>query len=371
MDTPVLNKDCVFLILNELDDESVLNFSRINKHYHYICSKDEFWRNRYHAKLMKYFDKTENISWKYLYIDTVGYSKRYKPLEVLTYSITNDRRDIVSYTLHRAKNSEEFQEGVDHGYYIAVNIRRNELAKKFIDLGAEVDFYHAAKTYNRDIMIYLIKQGVEDWNSGLFGAIRGKHDKLITYFLRKGANDWVLASYHAAYVGDKKLFKTFLDKTDMLTFDQAVDKGLEGAVYGNHLELIEWLSSLANQDELDNALATASENGNLKVVKFLMEKGAKDIESGLERACDGGQAEMADFFIQQGARNFNLALEDAIMEGSLSCVKLLIEHDEAFCNIDLEGRVELAREWTHKELIGPDIVEYLEEIIKKYPLGFI
>ena len=39
-----------------------------------------------------------------------------------------------------------------------------------------------------DIVLFLIEQGADDWNSGLYGACQGAHKDLVLFMIEKGAN---------------------------------------------------------------------------------------------------------------------------------------------------------------------------------------
>lgn len=80
----------------------------------------------------------------------------------------------------------------------------------------------------------------------------------------------------------------------------------------------------------DNGLAQAAENGNIKTVDFLLEKGAKGIQHALTKAIEKDNVEMFNHLISKGADfNYNHCepLRWAAMENSRQVVhSILIDH---------------------------------------------
>ena len=70
-------KDVDRLILNELDDRSLLTICQTNKYFKNLCKDDEFWRRRYYSKFGQHLENAVNLSieeyqtWKHKYLETI------------------------------------------------------------------------------------------------------------------------------------------------------------------------------------------------------------------------------------------------------------------------------------------------------------
>ncbi len=70
-------KDVDKLILNELDDRSLIKMCMTNRYFKNLCKDDEFWRRRYYSKFGRHIENTVNLgkdeyqSWRSKYLETV------------------------------------------------------------------------------------------------------------------------------------------------------------------------------------------------------------------------------------------------------------------------------------------------------------
>ena len=75
-----------------------------------------------------------------------------------------------------------------------------------------IGFRVAVELGHTNIMNFLIKQGVNDWNAGLQGACQGGHMELIELFINKGANSWNWGLFGAACNGHMNAVQLMIDK---------------------------------------------------------------------------------------------------------------------------------------------------------------
>jgi len=141
-----LNKNTDLIILSNLDDKSLFNFSISNPKDEYLkklCGDEFFWMNRLKNKFLQEQEEFNNINinknktrtWKQTYLALVFYSNKYLPNKAV-----------------------------------------EELAKGGMK--------------NIDLINFFIEKGANNWDFGMYGAaIRGNRD-LIQFFIDKGANNW-------------------------------------------------------------------------------------------------------------------------------------------------------------------------------------
>jgi hypothetical protein len=73
------SRDTDFLIMEEMDDESLLNFCKVNLHTFTICNNDLFWEKRSKRNFEELSKlKPENESWKRFYLNILYYIYKLK-----------------------------------------------------------------------------------------------------------------------------------------------------------------------------------------------------------------------------------------------------------------------------------------------------
>ena len=76
----------------------------------------------------------------------------------------------------------------------------------------------------------------------------------------------------------------------------------------------------------DRGLSEACSNGHIKVVKYLISKGADGRHEGFSRACSNGHINIVKLLIENGTNDFlNRGFDNACCSGNINIVKLLIE----------------------------------------------
>ncbi len=116
------------------------------------------------------------------------------------------------------------------------------------------------------------------------------------------------------------------------------------AGYGNFL-LCDHLSQGATLKDLDRALTCASTGGRFDVCKFLIDRGANDLDEALVCA---GHLDVCTLLIERGAEDFDAALLKGAWEGHVDVCNLLIERgatelDEALLGAAHEGRLDVCK----------------------------
>jgi len=184
----ILRKDELFIILENLNDRSLLNFCVTSKYAKEICQNETFWRNRTASRFgedsLKF--KEADRSWKDYYLNIVRFLSlgEDKPEDAINYAIREDKPDAVKYFLGKGTNLDD----LDTLLFIA-------------SIGG-----------NMRIIQILIDEGANDWNLGMYGAALGGHLDLVKYFISKGANLWQIGMNYAKRGGHSDIVKYFSKK---------------------------------------------------------------------------------------------------------------------------------------------------------------
>ena len=97
----------------------------------------------------------------------------------------------------------------------------------------------------------------------------------------------------------------------------------------------------------------AAKGGHLDLVKFFIEKGAKNWNLGMEGAAIGGHMEFVKFFIEKGARDWNSGMYGAAIGGHVELVEFFAS--PAICALAAHGASRKVpeigtREWNGRQL---------------------
>lgn len=164
---------------------------------------------------------------------------------------------------------------------------------------------------NPDIVGLIIQKGKADnfqfaWNWGLEGACRGGHLGIIQLMLDKGAWSWDAGLAGACRGANYELAKMILKKN--IT---QVNACLSSACRGGDLRLVQlMLDDGANIKEI-SCIEKASWGGHLEVVKFIENKPCFLIPHehrkiclgrGLQKACIRGNLDVVQFLLEKGAK---------------------------------------------------------------------
>ena len=124
-----LNKDIISLIVIQLEDRDLFEFSKISKRGNRICDHEHSWMNRiirYYSEAFKL--KNKKRKWKDYYLQISSYLNKY-------------------------------------------------------DVDAAMK--NAAKGGHKDLVDFFIEKGADGWNWGMEGAAKGGHKELVEFFKNK------------------------------------------------------------------------------------------------------------------------------------------------------------------------------------------
>lgn len=203
--------------------------------------------------------------------------------------------------------------------------------------------FFAAKHGNRKMIDLTITPST--LNTGLWGACEGGNLQLVEEFLNLGANDIDQALEYAAVSGNEEIIDLLL-KLGV----RKVDRAIISAIRNDHDEvtkkLIDWGGNLV--PELNSLLVTASFYDNLPIIKYLVDKGACNIDEALSHSTDkkiiqyflGKWVNNIDRVLRKAAKsnarlfeelfsyaqpnNYNSYLVEAARHGHLNTVRLLL-----------------------------------------------
>ncbi|ORX49035.1 ankyrin [Piromyces finnis] len=230
--------------------------------------------------------------------------------------------------------------------------------KRYIETGISYEFFsnHSflsdllCTLYNKnkiDVFQYLIEKGTQfnqfDYlnqfdskgNLLIYYIITNNDIKMTDYIIRKGAminvrgqlNGWYHVIYYALH--NEPLFK-FLVKhgADLFISDVEYNKILNSGKFLQNFNV-----SFYNVDEEASTFYSACKNGNLKIVKHLLQTNIPNIHKGLCYACGNGNMEVIKLLIDYNADvNYkNEPLAQACYLGDEKVVNLLLEQGAEPC----------------------------------------
>ena len=88
------NKDADFLILNQLDDASLLSFCMTSKYGRNLCQDETFWRNRFFKTFGRH-KKSPDKTWKNFYLKLVYLNDKYTPEKAFYEAAVSRDKDII------------------------------------------------------------------------------------------------------------------------------------------------------------------------------------------------------------------------------------------------------------------------------------
>jgi Ankyrin repeats (3 copies) len=110
-----------------------------------------------------------------------------------------------------------------------------------------------------------------------------------------------------------------------------------------------------NKYIFDEAMFYAAYEGNIEIVKLMIEKGATDFDWAILEAAEGGHMEIVKLMIENGATDFNTAMINAAEGGYMEIVKLMIE----------KGATDFDTAMNYAAIGGQmKIVEYLKQFVE-------
>lgn len=220
-------RDADLLILEKLDDESLIRTCSVNQYLRHICDNETFWKNRLEKNYSDAIPFRNGMNYKNLYLFIVKYLS---------------------------------------------------MSKGNIDYA----MLNAAYEGNKNLVEYFISKGAKDFDEGLKAAAEGGHINLVDYFLNKGAITKHVGLDIAARNGDKNLIEFLLSK--------GAGRGSGGfshafyaAIQGNHLDLVKFFaekeknfSRFGDAYILGRGLRLAKKLGYKDIVDYLLSLGANE-----------------------------------------------------------------------------------------------
>ena len=169
--------------------------------------------------------------------------------ECMMYAAYGEHKDLIELFIEKgAKRLDWGIKGAVTGGHIDLFIflvHKRSQEKHLIDsLACDINFWNmlmnnAAEIGNKELVLFFIDRGCNDFNSGMKWAAKGGHKDLVELFIEKGANYWNL--------------------------------GLVGAAQGGHKELIDFFIE-KGADDFYGALYAAKEGDDIEIINFFNEK---------------------------------------------------------------------------------------------------
>ena len=181
-----------------------------------------------------------------------------------------------------------------------------------------------------------------------------KEDFDIPYIPHRDYNPFLFYMGNKTDEGIYNYAMTYAARTDLDLVKFLITKGGKYSIYNRDdsvregkIAIVDFF--LSKNSDLNWFL---SQSGSAEMAKFLIQKGADDLNRALQHAVYNGRRDVVNFLIQEGANDWNRALIDAAYEGYLDLVKLLVE--KGANNISEGLNYAQAKE-------RMDVVQYLEE----------
>jgi len=145
----------------------------------------------------------------------------------------------------------------------------------------------------------------------------------IIYYDNKLKDDDELKSFGGKFDHGSSLIEVSrkgIKNKDLIDFyiNKGVEKyylnaAMQEAVKINDLKLVKYLIS-KGADEWNGGMTTGAEVGNLRMIRFFVKNnpGTKNWNLGLKYSAEAGQLKAAEYFIEKGANNLTEALDEAL-----------------------------------------------------------
>lgn len=217
----------------------------------------------------------------------------------LYYAGLGDKKDII-YMLLEMKSTQkkdqstiEFESkllytvcGVCHGGHLKLLkklIKDKVVTKEELDNKKYNIFKFACRSGNNDIIDFLVKYDLYDWESGFIGACQGGKLEIVKWIYRKSDD---VCSY--------------------------IDNVFTHGVRSGNLQLILWAKEIVEHEDYkyasgvpwDTVFNLASEEGHIEIVTWVIDNHRKyiDLYEGFRRACSNNKKKMADLLIEKSKK---------------------------------------------------------------------
>ena len=155
------------------------------------------------------------------------------------------------------------------------------------------------------------------------GAAYGGHLDLIEWLDDNGNNAEEMAgfSFDTGRGGHQSIIDYCLK-----TVDVCAGSLTEGAAQGGHLDVLKQLENIKMLKISPSTAIDAAIGGHIEVMKYLLEKGAKLNAESIQKALDVGQLEMLKWILGNGLSWENTSITTAAGQGYLKTVKWALEN---------------------------------------------
>ena len=188
-------RDPDLLILEQLDDRSLLSLCSVDKYTNTLCKNEDFWNKRF-IKTYGNYIKPTLTKWRELYLKVVYYLDGSTDWNIgMEFAAKKGDKDLVDFFISKGANYW------NKGMLCAVQGGHKDLVEFFISKGSDDwnwnwGMYGAAKRGHQDLVDFFISKGADNWNSGMYGAAKRGHQDLVDFFISKGADNWNWGMVH-------------------------------------------------------------------------------------------------------------------------------------------------------------------------------
>ncbi len=213
-----------------------------------------------------------------------------------------------------------------------------DIVKKFLELELvdeeDVSFFESVRENHIEIMELFLKKGLfHDYNKddALYISAQQGYLDMVNILLNYGAEDKnhkVLSI--AASNGNMNLLKKLINNGMYIT-----PRVLVNACINGHIDIVLYLLEKTEIDihaKNDEPFREAAKNGHINIVKLLLEHGANqsaDNDWALRWACDGGKIDVVELLLKAGSQvhyDNDWAIRCSAGKGYIKIVELLIEY---------------------------------------------
>ena len=272
----------LYEILMIFDDESLLNFckSAVNQEYEKsLCRDEKFWESRFYKKYPLLIKFKENQTYKKFYLEMVYYISKLEEEFGIPYISSKEFDPKRFYKIYRNDENiynEAMIEAAKEGHADIVKLMINKGANHFNNTMRE-----AARKGHTDIVKLMIEKGATEFNGAMEAASAGGHMDIVKLMIEKGAYNFNGAVYFAIAKGHMDIVKLLIQKGAKI-FNEYIYM----AIRYRNMDMLKLLlkNTKLEINEINRAMITAAQEGELSIVKLMVEKGATDFYKAIEAA---------------------------------------------------------------------------------------
>ncbi len=187
----------------------------------------------------------------------------------------------------------------------------------------------AAKAGHLEIMSFLLGNGVGSCYEALKEGARNGHEKVVEFLLDGDVREeyYTTAIDHANGGRHFKLAEMVIEKWISFSYERPKwGRVLLYAAMAGSVKMVNFIIE-KGADNYNEALWRASDYGHLDVAKLLIEKGANSYNYAMAHGAEIGHMEMVNFMLEKGADDYSTAMVYAARGGHMEIVKMMIERE--------------------------------------------